>query len=117
MPGYVDWNALQQSIDDLITALEPPVSASTGQPFSLAVGAAAVAVRAGAANEAGRKQVVIINNSDSVVYYGFSAAVAVASGLPIAAGSAVSVRVVDDTVDVYLIAGAAGKDCRCVEVL
>jgi len=80
--------------------------------FSLTVGTTAVEIKAGANRLENRKAVLFFNNSNRTMYWGDSS-VTTSSGIPLARGESVLIKVED--VPVFIVTDQTGQDGRGVE--
>jgi len=85
-----------------------------GVEGAITVGTSAVAARVGGSNLASRKALSVYNNSNSVLYWGYTNAVTTSTGTPIQKGQQVDWDI-GPNATVYLIAGGAGNNVRVTE--
>jgi hypothetical protein len=85
-----------------------------GLQGSLTVGTSPVEVRVGASRLAGRKVVTLYNNSNSILYWGFTNTVSITTGTPLAKNQFIEWSVGDNT-EIWIIAGSAGNNTRITE--
>lgn len=87
---------------------------NSGVEGSLTVGTSAIEVKVGASKLEGRKQVTLYNNSNNIIYFGYTNAVTTSTGIPILKKQMITWDA-GDILTIYVIAGSAGNNCRVVE--
>jgi hypothetical protein len=87
---------------------------SSGTQGALVVGTTAVEVKVGASRLEGRKEVTLLNNSNTTIYWGYTNAVTVSTGTAILKNQMVTWSC-GDNLSIYVIAGSAGNNCRITE--
>lgn len=87
---------------------------NSGVEGSLTVGTTAVEVKVGASKLEGRKQVSLYNNSNNIIYFGYTNSVTTSTGMPILKNQMITWDA-GDILTIYVIAGSAGNNCRITE--
>ena len=90
------------------------ISDDGGTEGALIVGIAAIEAKVGAAVLVDRVTLTVYNNSNSVIYYGYTNGVTILSGTPILKKQ-LAVFDVGPGTTVYLISASAGNDTRVTE--
>ena len=90
------------------------IIALEGVQGSLIVGTSAIEVRVGASRLEGRKSLTLYNNSNSIIYWGFTSSVTISTGTPIERKQFIEWNV-GDSVAIYVIAASAGNNARITE--
>lgn len=111
MGGIIDDD---KSYSDDQSAVADILNAGTGVQGALTVGTSAVEVKVGGSRLEGRKSVTVQNESNSIIYWGYTSGVTTASGTPIQKKQFMS-WAVGDNQTIYLIAGSAGNNTRITE--
>jgi len=99
------------SDDQTVTA---DIVNGSGLEAALTVGTTAVEVKVGGSPLTGRKVVTLYNNSNQILYWGFTNAVTTSSGTPIDKQEFI-VWSVGDLISIWVIAGSAGNNTRITE--
>jgi len=86
----------------------------TGGQSQLNVGTTAVEVKVGASRLTNRKLVTLYNNSNSILYWGYSNTVTTASGTHIVKGQFISWEA-GDAQSIFVISGSALNETRITE--
>lgn len=86
----------------------------SGVQGAISVGTTAIAARVGASNLANRKSLSITNMGPQTIYWGYTAAVTVATGTPIVKAQQAFFTCGPNTT-IFLIAASAGNDVRITE--
>lgn len=86
----------------------------SGLNGALVVGTSAVEVRVGLTKLIGRKSVTLYNNSNRIIYWGYSSAVTTATGTPIQVGQYFE-WIVGDIVEIWVITDQTNKNTRITE--
>lgn len=81
---------------------------------SLTVGTSPVEVKVGVSRLTGRKVVTIYNNSNSVIYWGFTNSVSTSNGTPIEKKQFIELNVGDIT-EVWVVCDSNGNNARITE--
>lgn len=81
---------------------------------TLTVGTSAVELKVGGSRLANRKLASVFNDSNSIIYYGYTDAVTISTGTPIFKNQFVE-WAINDSTTVYLIADSAGNNTRITE--
>jgi hypothetical protein len=90
------------------------LSNAGGTQSALTVGTTAVELKVGASPLANRKVATFFNNSNAIIYYGYTSAVTTTTGTPIQKNQLLGWAVGPST-SIYLIAGSAANDGRITE--
>jgi len=86
----------------------------SGLEGALTVGTSAVEVKVGASKLAGRKSVTLYNNSNRIMYWGYTSAVTVSTGTPIQVGQYFE-WMVGDILELWVITDQVNKNARITE--
>lgn len=87
---------------------------ASGLEATLSLGTTATLAKVGASNLANRKLLTVHNNSNSIIYWGFTSGVTTSTGTPILKGQ-MQTWAINATANIYLIAPSAGNDVRITE--
>jgi hypothetical protein len=109
--GITDSNSTYGNDEQLIS----DVFNNAGLQAALSVGATAIEAKCGVSVLPDRKVLTVFNNSNTIVYWGYTNAVTIATGTPIFK-SQLYTWTAGVNMHIYLIAGSAGNDCRVTEV-
>jgi hypothetical protein len=90
------------------------LTAGTGVQAALTVGTSSVEVKVGASPLVNRKMVTLFNNSGSILYWGFTSGVTIATGTPIFKSQQVTWSSSANQ-SIFVIAGSAANDTRITE--
>lgn len=85
-----------------------------GVQATLTVGTSAVEVKVGGSPLEGRKEVTLFNNSNSILYWGYTNGVTTSTGTPIFKKQFIT-WTVSNTQPIYVIAGSASNNTRITE--
>lgn len=86
----------------------------SGVQGSLTVGTSAIEVKVGGSALANRTYVTLYNNSNNIVYWGYTSGVTTSSGTPIVKGQFAS-WLKGASFPIYVISGSPGNDTRVTE--
>lgn len=81
---------------------------------ALTVGTSAVEVKVGVSKYPGRKCLTLFNNSNTIIYWGYTSSVTTLTGTPIFKNSK-EIWSISDNVSIYVIANSVGNDVRVTE--
>jgi hypothetical protein len=87
---------------------------SGGTQGALTVGTSAVEIKVGGSALANRKVVTLHNNSNAIMYWGYTSGVTTSTGTPIQKGEE-RVWSASDVCTLYVISGSAGNNARITE--
>lgn len=105
--NYVDVNANGNlSTQDIVN--------TSGVYGALTVGTTAVEARVGGSPLANRKGLIVHNNSNRIMYWGYDSSVTTSNGIPIFPGSAASWSI-GPSLSIYLITDNPGQNARIAE--